>query len=297
MSMVLGKKTRDNISGLLFISPFILGFLLFFLRPMYQSLIFSLSRLDLIPGGYELTRVGWENYLHIFTVDPHYLPRLQGSIMSMLSNVPIILAFSIFCALLINQKFRGRLLVRVILFLPVIMASGIVLRIEMDDFFHRMTQAINPGQIALYSRDGLSQFMLNMNLPVWLIEFSVTSAFRAGFIIRNSGVQILIMLAGLQCISPSLYEAADVEGCTAWEKFWLVTLPVVSPFILTTIVFTVIDQLASPMNTFLDMIRYATIMGGGYGVSSAMGMVYFASVFIILLGVVFIVSRFVFYER
>ena len=229
-------RQRKAVTGYLFISPFIVGFFLFFLYPFTSSVIFSLSKLEMASGGYRLIPVGLANYRHALVVHPTYVRVLLSTIRQMLLEVPLILSFSFLMAAILNQPFKGRTLARVIFFLPVILGAGVVLEIENTDY---MTMILKPANRPFFTR--LQQLLLNLRLPAGLINFIIASVNRIPGIIRASGIQILILLAGLQSIPPSLFEAATVEGGTPWQTFWMITFPLMTPILLAVGAYTVID--------------------------------------------------------
>ncbi|HHT36185.1 MAG: carbohydrate ABC transporter permease [Candidatus Wallacebacter cryptica] len=293
----LSLRQQNVVAGYLFSLPFILGFLFVFLYPSILSAIFSFHELVITRSGYELNFVGLENYRHILRVHPTFVRDLTETIMGMVSNVFWVLIFSFFAAIVLNQKFRGRLLARTILFLPIVMTSGIILKIETEDY---MTGILEYGMEAASTflvTPSLSLYLSNFQLPPALIENILLAIESLPNIIRSSGIQILVLLAGLQAIPRSLYEASEVEGATAWENFWLITLPMVSPLILTNIVYTVVDYFTSTSNQMVTTIRSAAFGSLGYGIGSAMSWVYFLIIGLFL-GVTFLIfSRLVFYHE
>ena len=114
-------------------------------------------------------------------------------------------------------------------------------------------------------------------------------------IVVASGVQILIFLAGLQSISPSRYEASSMEGATAWENFWKITFPMISPIILVNSVYTIIDLFTNETNEMMKNIKSTIFNDIKYGYGSAMAWIYFVCIAVILLIVGGLISRKVFY--
>ncbi len=294
----LTMENRESIAGYLFTLPFILGFIFMVLYPFIQSIIFSLSKLEITGNGYELFFVRLENYYKALFVNADFPRILVETLLKMLRFVPLVLIFSFFAAILLNQEFKGRLLARVIFFLPVILGAEIVLRIEMADYMtlvQEMDTAVDYGLTNLLSMSTLSDFLLQLKLPQGLLLYIIQGVEKVTEVIRASGIQILIFLAGLQSIPKSLYEAADVEGATGWENFWMITLPLLSPLILTNIVYTIVDFFISPSNPMIDFIQTNAFGGAGYGVSMAMSWIYFLVVGVILFITIGIISKNVFY--
>jgi ABC-type sugar transport system permease subunit len=288
-------RQRKAVTGYLFISPFIVGFFLFFLYPFTSSVIFSLSKLEMASGGYRLIPVGLANYRHALVVHPTYVRVLLSTIRQMLLEVPLILSFSFLMAAILNQPFKGRTLARVIFFLPVILGAGVVLEIENTDY---MTMILETGaNRPFFTSGGLQQLLLNLRLPAGLINFIIASVNRIPGIIRASGIQILILLAGLQSIPPSLFEAATVEGGTPWQTFWMITFPLMTPILLAVGAYTVIDSFTSVNNSLVALIRNEAFGGSGYGVSTAMATMYFAAIALILWVIMKVVSSKVLYRE
>jgi len=212
----------------------------------------------------------------------------------LLTRLPLILGFSFFAATLLNQQFRGRSLVRALFFLPVIMGAGVVMRMETTDYARIMLQASREGMV--FGSAFLRNIFENAHLPEGMLTYVQGAADSLPYVIRASGVQILIFLAGLQSIPREVYEAAAVEGATPWERFWLITFPMLSPLILTNVVYTVIDSFTAMDNELVVLIRETMLRGAGYGVAMAMAMLYFAAISLILIAVYALLSRRIFYH-
>jgi len=290
--------TQQNVlAGYLFALPFILGFLFVFLYPLTQSIIFSVSELQVSRSGYQLKYVGLENFVYVLRGDPTFVRELVETVIYMASNVFWILIFSFFVAIILNQKFRGRLLARTILFLPIVMTSGIILKIEAQDYMTGILEYGLEEANAFLATESFSAYLANFQLPKALLDNVLLAIDRIPEIIRSSGIQILVLLAGLQAIPSSLYEAADVEGATGWECFWLITLPLLSPLILTNTVYTIVDCFTSPNNLLVTRIRDASFGSLGYGIGSAMSWIYFLVIGLILVVIFAVFSRLVFYHE
>lgn len=294
----LSLKGREALSGYLFTLPFVIGFILMFLYPFIQSILFSVSELKITPDGYDLLWVGLGNYHNALFVNAEYPRLLFETGIAMFRDVPLILIFSFFAAILLNQKFKGRLIARVIFFLPVILGADIILRMESADymsFFLDAGLAEEAAATTFFSRAQIVGLLMYLKLPEGMLTYIVQGSEQIAEIIRASGIQILIFLAGLQSISPSLYEVAKIEGATGWEAFWMVTLPLLSPLIVTNIVYSIVDFFTAPSNELVAFIQDNTFGGAGYGVSMAMSWLYFALVGLFLLVTVGLISRKVVY--
>jgi ABC-type sugar transport system permease subunit len=292
----LNLNRKRAMMGYLFVLPFIIGLITFFLVPLIQSFIFSINKLEVVEGGYNLLPVGLSNYNRALRVHATYARDLVESVLYMLTNVPLIIIFSFFAANLLNQKFKGRSLARAIFFLPVILTSGVMLVIDSGDLLQSslgMTQT--DGQEGAFRAVELARLLLRSRLSPTFIDYIMSAVDRIYEIVSASGVQILVFLAGLQSISPSLFEASNIEGATGWENFWKITFPMVSPLILVNTVYSIIDSLTNSSNVVMGMIRDTAFASNDYGLSSAMAWLYFLAILAIVGIVVKLVSKVVFY--
>lgn len=299
-------RKRNAITGYMFIAPFIIGFLVFLLKPMYESFQMSLCNVKIAaqetPGakGFTMEFIkAWDksnNYYNAFLVNPDFKNRLVDSLKGMAVQVPAILVFSFFIALLLNQQFKGRGFVRAIFFLPVILSSGVILGLEYNN-----SLMANMKEVIKESGDGISITATLETLlkttgiggrilnPVFKIIDSVYDVALA------SGIQIIIFISGLQTVSPSMYEAAKIEGCTAWESFWKITFPMVSSMILVNLVYTIIDFLMRTDNQVMSLITEMVNPKMQYGLSAAMAWSYFGIVAVVLAILAAIISKRVYY--
>ena len=270
-------RSRNARTGILFILPLIIGFLAFELGPLIQSLSMSFSAVTLIPGqGYKLAWNNFYNYQYAMSIDPNFNQYLVEELGRMAANAIATLVLSFVIAVILNQKFKGRTLARAIFFLPVILASGVLPGIENQLTFNMM-QGVS-DEIAASSGVNISgalQDLLSVSgigSGVFTVLFDMIDAIYD--IIMASGIQIIVFLSGLSAISPSLYEAADVEGCTAWEAFWKITFPMVCPLLLVNAIYTIIDFFMKNDNQVIEWIN-DRMQRGFYGPSTAMSWIYF----------------------
>lgn len=247
-------QARRSRSGLYFCIPFLLGFLLFFLMPMCQSVRYAFSSLKMAENGLELQFVGLKNFKEALLTDPQYLRTIAQSAREMVVQVPIILLFSLFIAVILNQKFHGRGLARALFFLPVIIVSGVIVEILSTDY---LSAEIMSGTQSggLFQGMGSYDILIAMGIPYKLVDMLIPFVYDIFNLVWNSGVQILIFLAGLNTIPGQLYESASLEGCTAWETFWKITFPLVSPMILMNVIFTMIDYCTTSVNPVIRLVN------------------------------------------
>ena len=279
-------------TGVLFILPFIIGFLAFMVKPLAVSLQMSFSRYIINTG--EMTYNGIYNYNYAFNTDPDFNKMLVDEISRMAINVIATLVMSFVIAVILNQKFKGRILCRIIFFLPVILSSGVLPGIETNssslNLLNSMSEAMgdSSGVNIAASIEDLLQ-VSGVGQGVFDVVFQMINSIYD--IVMASGIQIIVFLSGLQSISPSLYEAADVEGCSAWESFWKITFPMVSPLLLVNCIYTIIDFFTKNDSTVMDRIYEVSYNLGEIGRGAAMSWIYFAVSLAFVLLSSFIISR------
>ena len=298
-------------NGWLFIAPFLIGFLLIYLPMIVESLQFSFGKIQYTASGYELDFVGWENYHYALFEHTTFVQTLWSSIGQLLFNVPAIVVFSLFVAVLLNQKMRGRAIFRAIFFIPVIVSTGIIEYINtQDQLADIMGQVATGGNGTSASTGGeedanafisvmdVARYFQGMAVGRELVQYVVDIANSVYDIVNKSGVQIMIFLAGLQSVSPAIYESCQMDGATTWEIFWKITFPMISPMILVNAVYTVIDSFTSKENEMMNLIN--SVYSGeanGQVQSTAMAWMYFLVIILILLLVAAIMGGYVFYQK
>lgn len=273
-SLTLAQKRTVN--GYLFILPWVIGFCAFYVRSLIMTFQFSLSNLTVDVGGYSLSWAGLDNYLYAFTVHGSFKQVLTTSVINMLVDVPLIIFFSLFMALMLNQKFRGRTLVRAIFFLPVILnAEAIMDAIETAAAMVSSGVSSTSQELASETAGvGIGYYMElfgNLMISRDLLEYIVGAVNRINSIVSASGVQIVIFIAALQSIPSSMYEVAKIEGATGYETFWKVTFPMVMPHIITNIVYTVVDSFVT--SDVVTLAYNTAFTEFNYGLSSVFSLV------------------------
>ena len=295
------RKAR---AGWFFVMPFIIGFVIVYLPIVFRSLQFSFSAMDRIQGGgYNLVPVGFENYNNALFIDPQYLQMLISGLKDLAFDIPAIVIFSLFMAVLLNQKMVGRGAFRAILFIPVILSTGIMQSIEATNQIGELGESgiesgsgVNTTQEIVSAMD-IQVLFANMKVGTELVEYVTAMINDIYDIVNRSGVQMLIFLAGLQSISPAIYESCSIDGATAWETFWKITLPMISPMILVNAVYTIIDAFTGKNNAMMDFIQNAMANSNGETLGAAMAWMYFFVVILLLAAAAGIMSAFVFYQK
>jgi ABC-type sugar transport system permease subunit len=269
------------LEGYGFISLWMIGFVLFMAWPLARSFYYSFGELTVQSQGLHYEYVGLANYRRAFTIDVQFLPIFRETIRNMVVQVPLVLVFSMFAALLLNRSFVGRTAFRGIFFLPTIVASGPVLVKLMD---------MGGSDLPIFQQYNM-QALLTQFIPFWLAQPLLEMMDSIALVMWDSGVQVLIFLAGLQGVSRSLYEAAKIDGATSWEVFWKITFPIMMPIILVNTLFSIVSSFTGVNNRMLGYINFnAFSQVGMFGYASAIGWIYFIVIFIIL-GIVFYLFR------
>ena len=305
----ISYERKKGLYGYGFIALWLVGVIYMFLIPLFQSLWYSLSYTELVSQPAVMEQYGMDgpgiytewndfgNYKKAFTENAEYPQNLANSLVETAYTVPLVLVFSLFVALLLNDKFKGRTFARAIFFLPVLIATGPVLQVINGDM---LSQGVGEAAqfSSLFKADFVEEFLQFMGLSNISQSFAdavkdITETILN--LIWDSGIQILIFISALQQIPVSAKEAASMEGATGWEFFWKITFPTISPMIFVNLIYTVIDAFVKTDNPVMQQVMsYAR--GWEYGFSSAMAWAYFAIVAVILGIIAAVVSKFIFYQ-
>lgn len=289
---------RRAITGLLFVSPWIIGFLTYYVGSLYQTVYMAFSDVTQAEtGGFVSTLKGIDNFKYAFMVDADFNQILVTSVKDILIDVPLIIFFSLFLAIILNGKFKGRTVFRALLFLPVIMGSGIIVN-ALDAAQQTMSGGLTAmsGDMAVIKDSAMTQVLsafVEFGIPMKLVTYLSQAVERIFTVVRASGVQTIIFIAALQSISSSLYEVAKIEGATTYETFWKITFPMVSPMILTNVVYTIVASFTN--SEIIKKAEEMAFVNFEYGISSAMSLISTIVVCTILLLLGWIISKKVFY--
>lgn len=249
----LSYERKKSYYGYLFISIWFVGFLVLFLSPFIQSVRYSLSKVTIEQGYVGMQWVGFKNYINLFTENTDFLPAFTGTITSVLMKTPLIIVFSLFIAVILNQKFHGRVLARALFFLPVIISGGIAIEIMNGNSLLNLASSSDTAS-AMFQSKSISDMLLSAGLSPTAIDYVQSTVDSIFQLCWNSGIQILIFLAGLQSIPRSMYEVAEVEGSNAWVTFWKVTMPMLAPMLIVNVFYTVVDNMISYSNDMFQLI-------------------------------------------
>ena len=276
-------SVKKSLYGYGFIGLWLFGTVIFFLIPLVKSLIYSFSEVTIDSGKTITTYVGFEKYIKVLTEDEKYTEYLTNMFVETLWKTPVIIIFSLFIAVILNQKFRGRTFARAVFFLPVIIVTGSAYKIITGNINSSGNNDISNFS-TVFSTDFMGDFL--EFIGIYGVNDKVNNFISAVAdniygIVWNSGIQILLFLSALQNIPVSVREASLIDGATAWEFFWKITVPYIKPFIIANIIFTVIDTFTNPLNTVMDRIGIMRNQWA-FGEASAMAWVYFTVIMIII---------------
>lgn len=289
---------RRALTGYIFIIPLILGVVFVFVPNLVQTFRFAVNDMELGMDGYTLTPVGFQYFKSALYQDAQFVPKLVESLQNFITKVPIILIFSLFIASLLNTEFHGRGVARVIFFVPVILATGIVANVEATTGIIGIVEdsrALDTG-LGEGEKMEIAAMLTSLNLPKAMVD--LINAAIAGIydVVKSSGMQIFILLAGLQEVSPSLYEAAKVEGCNQWSLFWKITLPMIGPQIKVCVVYTIIDILADEKGVLVEYIDGLAFRNNMYAQGTAMYVIYLVCIAVLVAIVLGVMTKLIRYN-
>ena len=274
--------------GYTFVAHWIIGLIVFFAIPLAYSIIYSFSSVEISENGFELTFIGLKNYSAALLEDPDYLNNVRDSIVSMFYSLPMIIALSFILAVLLNQKYRGRTIMRIIFFLPVIIESSVVVRLLSDGSINSPIFNFSTEGQGIMDYDAI---LGNLSLPSQITDFLTFFLKNAVSLTWSCGVQIILFLAGLQSIPESLYEVSKIEGANKWEEFWQITVPMLRHVLSLVIIYTMISKFTASDNVIvsnsIELMRNAN-----YSAASAMLWFYFVIVLAVIGLVLFLYNRF-----
>ena len=266
--------------GFMFVLPFVIGFVVFFAIPLVQSIWFSLSDVTFSANGVATDFIGIANYDKILNEDANYMGLLTTSLSSVLYSLPIILFLSLILALILNQKFKGRIFFRALYFMPVIIATGVVIKLMFETTSSNIESAGVSSTLSgsMFSVEDIVQWL---NLPDKIAVYIKNIIGNIFDLVWSCGIQTVLYIAGLQTIPRSLYEASRVEGATVWEEFWFITFPMLGNVTLLVAVFTMVDLFTSTRNNLIGK-AYTMMSSGIYDITSSMLWFYFLIVALVM---------------
>ena len=277
------SRLNQNV-GIVFSLPFIIGLVVFFIPTIYMGIRFAFSDVS-VSKGLTLVFTGFKNFKYALRVDAKYFQYVLSDLGSLLTTLPIVLIFSLFVAVLLNSKVWGKGAFRVIFFLPVIACVGMLAGATSNVVMETMTSnAQETESEALTAMSDITAMLQSLSFSPSLIGFVSGAANNIMDIVNRSGVQILIFLAGIQSISPSIYESANVEGASGWEVFWKITLPMISPMMIANVLFTFVDSITRSDTKLVNYVENMAFDRAEFGYAAAMSWFHYICL-IVMLGI------------
>lgn len=290
----LTLNEREALKGYVFFIPLIIGLITFFFIPTIKSFLFSISDVTSGANGYSFSISGLSAYKEALFVHTSYRQTVISSALYVVTTTPLVILFSFFMASVLNQNFRGRVFFRVVMFLPVILTVMNTQTNTLESSMGAYSSYKGTEAAAVSFTTQITELLIQSGISE-KITTSITALVDGVYnVIGLSAIQILIMLIGMQSISPSLYEAATVEGATPWESFWKITFPMVSPMIMTCIIYTIIDSFTDNSNSVMNLMSSTAFEKLQFSLASAMGWIYFIMIALILSVVAILFSKLVF---
>lgn len=295
-------EAKQKVSGYLFTLPFTIGAIVLVIFPMILAIIISFFEVKNGTGffGFDYSNFGTANYSEIWLETTDFREAVFKSLTEMLYNVPVVVIFAFFIASVLNAKFRGRGFFRSVMFMPFIISAGLIVALGNDTLVSSIVSsgdrfAETGSGAAIQVTDVFQSMLEEMDIAEWIIDLIVNSVSGISNIVSMAAISIVIFIAGLQSISPSIYEASYIEGATKWEVFWKISLPMVSPLILLSVIYTIIDNFNGSNNTAIS-IMHNKVSKVAVDVASAMGVSY-SLIILAILGIVFaVLNKIVFYQ-
>ena len=289
----IGLDEKQSRYGYIFVAHWVIGLVLFFVVPLISSVIYTFNELTLVTGGMDKKFVGIANFRQILSEDPNYVNNLRDSVTGIFYSLPIIISLSLILAVVLNQKFPGRTVARAIFFMPVIIASGVVIVHLSGPIINAPLFTVSSGEETTYG--GLIDFksiISSLNLPPQISDMLSELLGNVFGLIWDCGVQIILFLAGLQSINPSLYEVSKIEGADKWEEFWFITIPMLRHIMTLVIIYTLIELFTAIDNPVMEQAYTVMQEKQIYDRSSAMLWLYFAIVGAVMGVILFLYNKF-----
>ncbi len=308
-TLKIPKKHRASLTarkarkGYLFVAPFVIGIILIYIPILLDSIWFSFyDTASKTVDGELITYyvpVGFKYYREAIG-DVSFVSALLDGLQQLIIEVPAVVIFSLFIAVVLNQKMLGRAVFRAIFFIPVIISTGFMEKLLAEDTTaDSMEGGIDDGSkdestgSEIISVLDVEKLLGSMKVGTEIVTIVVDIVNGIYQYINYSGVQMLIFLAGLQSVSPSIYEASQIEGATGWETFWKITFPMISPMILVNGIYSTINAFTRTTNSAMKHIADVKTIP----LRTAESWIYFLIVIVIIAAVAGILSTFIFYQR
>ena len=285
-------EAKQKIAGYVFCIPLIFGLLALFIPNIIRTGIFSISDIVLSSDGFDLLPVGISHYKEALFSNEKFNGLAIQSLGNMLLDLPIILIFSLFVASMLNKKFIGRTFVRSVFFFTIILSTGIVTTIQSSSNWNLMSTGVSTDLLAQGGASA-SKILESLNVGEGLMKIITSAAGRVSSIVTASGMQILLFLTAFQEISPEYYEAARVDGCSQWEMYWKITIPLMAPQIVVNAVYTIADSFVRSESKLFSYINGLAFSGNQYSLAMAMYFLYLLAMLVVIGVLAMVYARFV----
>jgi len=287
-SVSIDKKMSRH--GWVFVAPVVIGFIFFYAYILGKSFIFSFQDISAGESSFITSWVGIEHFKRALLVDVGFVRSLTDSVLTMLYNVPLIIVFSLFTATILNEKLPGSAFFRAVFFIPAVLVTGAIADSSIGNTLANSMQNITgvetgmiSSQQGMFSVEDLQNILGSALAYNKIFEFLVSSINNIFNVVKLCGVQILLFIAGLQSLSPSIYEAAHIEGANGWDRYWKITFPLIIPIIYVNIIYSVIDSFVGASNPIMSLVYELGIGQSKIGYASALSWMYFAATLIFVL--------------
>lgn len=265
-------EERRQYYGIGFLLPWIIGVSVFFLYPLLSSLYLIFCDVSFSNNGLTTTFTGLTNIRNVYFTQAYPIQCITSSVGKTLVNLVLITVLSLFIAVLLNQQFKGRAFARTMFAIPIIVASGALMQLFKADL---SASSMIEESATIFQGSGLEDILLSFGFNSELITSFVGLVNNALDIIWRCGVQILLFLSGMQSIPSYLNEVSDIDGATAWQKFWKITFPLITPFLIINAIYTIVDSSTYYDNAVMKEVGwkfdalqfgYCNTLSFGYGI-------------------------------
>ena len=287
-------ETLKSHYGVMFILPWAIGMIVFFIIPIFQSVYFSFADVSISADGTQTSFVGIKHFSELLSKDPNYTDDLLETFSGIMVSLPFTLIVSVVLGLLLNGNYKGRVFFRGLYFLPVIISAGPVLNLFLTAASSNATETAMATSVSFDMID-FSEILKGLNLPSGVENYINNALSNIFMLIWQSGIQTVLIIAGLQSVPDLLYEVAKVEGATKWEEFWFITCPMMMRTMFLVIIFTVVELLSANTNVVMAN-AFIKLNSLEYGIGSAMIWFYYG-IMIVFIGILFAVYKKVFFKR
>lgn len=283
-----GYMTRkQNRLGYLFMTPWILGFIVFALIPFVMTILLSFCSVSSTIRGYEITWIGLDNYYTAFFRNTEFVPALLSFLGMVIPYTFIIIVVSFILAVLLNKIRFGRTALRIIYFLPIIILSGPVMSQILDTADEAVT--LSQGVSAVYRDIWIFRILYSYSPSVTLFLEQIFD--QLSMILWFTGIPIVLFISTLQRVNPSLYEAARIDGANEWQILWKISIPTVKPTALVASIFTIVQLGSYDTSEIYALIKDATNnTASGLGYAATYAWLYGILVLLVI-GLAFLIFR------